>query len=423
MRARPRPLEVVAAQPAGDVHHLADEVQAGLRGRLHGLLRQRARVDAAQRHLGLLVAFGAGGRQFPARQLVRQPRQRLVGGLVDRALPVGALLCPGIGQAAGHQRGELVGDQLLRPCLALRQRPGQVGAGREVDGQRRAGLPIAGDLQHRRPREAAVREQQVFQEGRALLLRAGGDLDGQRQPGQLRIRRPGVAVESERHEARAAFHQRNAELLRQPVAEVGRADLGDGEPARGHHQAAGLHRAAVGIDVVGGSASPLGACRVESHLLHGAGLPVLDLAGLAFGQQHPDQVFGRSVREELALVLLVVGDAVAFDQRDEVRRGVARQRRARELRVLSHEVPVGRTHVQVAVGEVAAPAAGDADLLGHLLGMVDEQHLQPPLAGLRGAEQAGGAGTDDDGVEPWRGMHQPFQVNGNFSCLMNPLGT
>ena len=119
MCARPGPLEVVAAQPAGDVHHLADEIQARLRGGLHGLLRERARVDAAQGHLGLLVAFGPGRRQLPSSQLFCQPRQGLVGGLVDGALPVGALLRPGVGQAAGDMAGQLVGDELLRPGLAL----------------------------------------------------------------------------------------------------------------------------------------------------------------------------------------------------------------------------------------------------------------------------------------------------------------
>ena len=53
----------------------------------------------------------------------------------------------------------------------------------------------------------------------------------------------------------------------------------------------------------------------------------------------------------------------------------------------------------IPVREVAAPAARDADLLGHLLGVVDEQHAQAALAGDAGAEQAGGAGTDDDRVE------------------------
>lgn len=71
---------------------------------------------------------------------------------------------------------------------------------------------------------------------------------------------------------------------------------------------------------------------------------------------------------------------------------------------------VRRTHVQIAVGEVAASAARDADLLGHLGRMIDQQHLQALLAGLGRAEQAGGTGADDDGVKNlegdlWGGGH------------------
>jgi hypothetical protein len=76
------------------------------------------------------------------------------------------------------------------------------------------------------------------------------------------------------------------------------------------------------------------------------------------------------VGEQLALVLFLVGDAMPVHERDEVGRRVARQRRAAELRVAAHEMPVRRAHVQVAVGEVAAAAARDADLLGHLLRVV-----------------------------------------------------
>jgi hypothetical protein len=76
----------------------------------------------------------------------------------------------------------------------------------------------------------------------------------------------------------------------------------------------------------------------------------------------------------------------------------------------------------VAVREVAAPAAGDADLLGDLLRVVDQQHLQAALAGDRGAVQTGRAGTDDDGVDVV-GRRQGRHTNGNASCLKNPFGT
>jgi EAL domain-containing protein (putative c-di-GMP-specific phosphodiesterase class I) len=134
--AGPGPLEVVAAQPAGDVHHLANKVQAGLGLALHGLLRQCLGVHAAQRDLGLFVALGARGRDFPARELVGQLGQGLVAGLVDGALQLGVLGHPGIGQARGHVLGQLVGHQLARLQLGAGQQLRHVHAGQQVDVQR-----------------------------------------------------------------------------------------------------------------------------------------------------------------------------------------------------------------------------------------------------------------------------------------------
>ena len=97
-------------------------------------------------------------------------------------------------------------------------------------------------------------EQQVFVEGHTGFLGTGADLHGQRQAGQLCIRRPARAVKGQRHQARAAFDERDVELLRQPVAKVGGADLGNGQPARGNDQRARLHRATVSINLIAGSA-------------------------------------------------------------------------------------------------------------------------------------------------------------------------
>jgi hypothetical protein len=98
-------------------------------------------------------------------------------------------------------------------------------------------------------------------------------------------------------------------------------------------------------------------------------LPALHAAGGAFGEQHVDDLRARAVAEELALVLFVPGDAMALDQGDEVARRVARQGRAAE-------VGIGRVEVRRAgidVGEIAASAAGDADLLGDLVRVVDDE--------------------------------------------------
>jgi hypothetical protein len=69
-------------------------------------------------------------------------------------------------------------------------------------------LPVAADLQHRRAGQAAVGEQQVFEEGHALFLAAGADFHGQGQAGQLGIGLPGRAVKGQRHQAGTALDQR-----------------------------------------------------------------------------------------------------------------------------------------------------------------------------------------------------------------------
>jgi hypothetical protein len=97
-------------------------------------------------------------------------------------------------------------------------------------------------------------------------------------------------------------------------------------------------------------------------------------------------------------VLLVPADAVPLDQIDEVARRVAGQGGAAVVGVRGVEI----RRPGVEVGEVAAASAGDADLLGDLLGVVDQEHPQSELAGPGGAEQAGGAGADDHRVEGGR---------------------
>jgi hypothetical protein len=89
-------------------------------------------------------------------------------------------------------------------------------------------------------------------------------------------------------------------------------------------------------------------------------------------------------------VLLVVGDAVFFYQCQKILGRVAGQRAAAEVRILRHEVlPAG-----VDVGEVAAAAAGDADLLGQLGRMVDQHHALAALGRHGRAHHAGRARAD-----------------------------
>src|SRR5690606_16183378 len=113
-----------------------------------------------------------------------------------------------------------------------------------------------------------------------------------------------------------------------------------------------------------------------------------DVARRAFGEQHVDDLPRRSVAEQLPERLLVPGDAVALHQREEVLRGVPAQRRLGEMGI-GRDEPVGR---RMDIGEVAAPAARDQDLLPRRVGAVEHQHPQPALPRLRRAHQPGGSG-------------------------------
>src|SRR5687768_11240917 len=67
--ARPGPLEIVAAEPAGDIDPFADRVETGDLARRHRLRGQAGGVDAADGDLGLGEAFGAIRVKSPVRQL------------------------------------------------------------------------------------------------------------------------------------------------------------------------------------------------------------------------------------------------------------------------------------------------------------------------------------------------------------------
>ena len=88
------------------------------------------------------------------------------------------------------------------------------------------------------------------------------------------------------------------------------------------------------------------------------------------------------------------GDAIAIDQRDEILRAIAAQRRFGEMGV-GGQIAVGRG---VDVGEIAAATAGNEDLLAHLIGMIDQQHAPAPLARYRRAHHPRRACAQDDRV-------------------------
>ena len=65
------------------------------------------------------------------------------------------------------------------------------------------------------------------------------------------------------------------------------------------------------------------------------------------------------------------------------------------MRILRQEV----LRADFAIGEIAAPAAGDANTFAELSHVFDQQHFSPAHASLRSAHHAGRAGANDDDVK------------------------
>jgi len=102
----------------------------------------------------------------------------------------------------------------------------------------------------------------------------------------------------------------------------------------------------------------------------------------------------RSIAEQLAKLFLVIGDAMLFDEAHEVGRSIAGKRRL-------GEVWIGRKKVlwaRVQVGEVAAAAAGDQNLLADSVRAFEYQDAPAPLPGFNGTHQASGSGSENNDV-------------------------
>ena len=87
-------------------------------------------------------------------------------------------------------------------------------------------------------------------------------------------------------------------------------------------------------------------------------------------------------------------DAVLADEGDEVFGRVAGESGFGEVGIGGEEV----FGADVEIGEVAAASAGDEDLAAGLAGVFDEGDAMAVAGDLGGAEETGGAGSENDGV-------------------------
>ncbi len=195
------------------------------------------RIDAAERHFCRTVALGTVGLHAPAGEVIHQSLlftavKLLQGHVRDlpellKALnePFRQLHRQGVFQALVRVSGALVVKKCIQ--IALRQ---------HVDGDELARLPVAGDLQHRRAREAAVGEEQAFTKHRSIF---GCDNCWHRHAGEERQLLQQRLVQGERHQARPRWQHLQAKLLGNFIAKRRCAQARHRQATAGDHQLVG----------------------------------------------------------------------------------------------------------------------------------------------------------------------------------------
>jgi hypothetical protein len=380
---------------AGDVHDFADEVEAGDSATFHGMRGEGVGRDAARGDFRFLEAFGTGGGDGPVVELVFE----LVEGVVG---PVGGggQVEEAVGEAGWKfrsERGPGCGEVAAGGCGAERGEEVVVRGPVDVDwfALGAGGGPVGGDLEDGGAAEAAMGEEEFFAE--AALADGGDDFSG--DSGEVGERVLVRAAEGEGDEGGAGFADRDVELAGDVVAEAGGAHFGDGESAGGDDYVGGRVSGGVGLDqetrLIGAGVG--GGFGIAADFLDFGFEDDFDVRLGGFGEEHSDDLFCGVVAEELAQGFLVVPDAVAFDEGDEVGGGVACERGFGEVGVGGEEV-VG---VGVEVGEIAAASAGDEDFFADAAGVFEEGDAASAFAGFDGAEEAGGTCSEDENFGGW----------------------
>ncbi len=220
------------------------------------------------------------------------------------------------------------------------------------------------------------------------LVKAGPGIgDADRQGGAGKRGKPFVR-ECERYKGRAGFGDAMAKAGGDVIGEARGAHGRDRSAPRGEDEIAGCDRVADAVAVERGG--ELGA--VMREVGEAGGEPEGGTRVSHFGTQHIDDLNGFAVAEELAQGFFMIRDVVARDQIDKIPLGISGERRTGEMRIGRQEI----VRAAMQVGEIAAPAAGDADFLARFFGLINDQRVRPRMGR---AHHAGGTGTEDESVD------------------------
>lgn len=119
------------------------------------------------------------------------------------------------------------------------------------------------------------------------------------------------------------------------------------------------------------------------------------MGGAALGFEEICNLRSGIVAEKLSERFLVEGDAMLFDEGDEIRGSEAGKSGFGEVGIRGEKI----FRSGMDVGEVAATTAGDEDFFADAVGVLEYGHPTAAFAGLGGAEEAGGAGAEDQDVK------------------------
>src|SRR5688572_4882433 len=230
MATRPCPLEVVTAQPSGDVDDFADEKKARDFAGFHGFGGKLGSVDSSECDFGFRVAFGSGWNERPRSQhFYDRIELRLL--VMDERFLRCVLLAPSFGKSLGPELAENIEQG---PSTRTGSHEGihlrRLGQKIKMDGITLP--PIARDLQDRGSAQSAMGEQNCLCKTSGVAV----GHDGQRNSteaghGSLSLRK------GERNQCGTKRSHAKAKLPGDAMSKIGRTKLRKGKSTGGDDQA------------------------------------------------------------------------------------------------------------------------------------------------------------------------------------------
>jgi hypothetical protein len=377
--ACPGPLEIIPAEPAGDINSFPDHIQSGQVFCAERSLIKAVGIDPANRDFSLGKAFGSVWSETPVTQLRTRKDQRFVRLISEIPAKVEAR-CQRFGKAVWEIVAQRFADTLPgAAALGGKEHRGPIFAGQKINPDAIPVPPIARNLQDRWTRQSPVSEEACFFKNGLATANPGRRGDARQVPEHELL-----SAQSERDQRRTGFDNLQPKLPGEVISKTRRPHFGDARAAGGDHQ---RRRRLL-----------LSACSDMEH-----SVPVRDIVhrytGADFGRsshaaQHVHNLPRRAVAEQLAQRFLMPSDSKPIDRADKILRTVPPKCRFGEMGVLGQKAVSARVHI----GEIAPPSPRNQDFLPHRVAVFDQQHPPPARVRPRRAHETRGAPAQYDHV-------------------------